>query len=198
MLSIAQSVLRHHPGGMAEMNSARLSDVSSSRPIKEVPIRQLSHSATRVRDMRATRKFYEDFLGLPMVTTMIADFDVVTKAPSNYVHCFFQLSDGSAIAFFQFEKGYRDEGPPHSSDPYERHMALRVDHKSTVDEFAVKADQQGIAHFIVDHDDFYSLYLTDPDGDVVEVTWHKPSLEGLINCDVASAALEKWFKGANA
>lgn len=180
------------------MSSARLSDVSSKLPAKGIAIKQLSHSATRVRDMRATRRFYEDFLGLPMVTTMIANFDVVTKAPSNYVHCFFQLSDGSAIAFFQFEKGYRVDGPPHSSDPYERHMALRVDDKSNVDDLAGKAEQRGIAHFIVDHDDFYSLYLTDPDGDVVEVTWHKPSLDGLINADVASATLEKWFEGANA
>jgi glyoxylase I family protein len=180
------------------MSIGTRSDAASKIDASDIPLKQLSHSATRVRDMRATRRFYEEFLGLPMVTTMVADFDVVTKAPSNYVHCFFQLSDGSAIAFFQFEKGYRDEVLPHTSDPYERHMALRVDTKDKVDEFSVKASRLGIANFIVDHDDFYSLYLTDPDADIVEVTWHKPSFDALIDRDTAAKALERWFKSAQA
>jgi len=62
--------------------------------------------------MEAVRRFYEDFLGLPMVTSLVADFDVVTKAKSNYIHCFFQLADGSCIAFFQFEGGFRHDPLP--------------------------------------------------------------------------------------
>ena len=72
-------------------------------------LRQLSHTATRTRDMEATRRFNEDFLGLPMVAAMQADFDVVTNKPSNYIHCFFQLADNSCIAFFQFEDGFREQ-----------------------------------------------------------------------------------------
>jgi glyoxylase I family protein len=161
-------------------------------------LRQLSHTATRTRDMAATRKFYEDFLGLPMVTTMVADFDAVTNAASNYIHCFFQLADGSSIAFFQFEDGYRDEAFPRSSDPYERHLALRVDDKATVEAFAERAEAHGIGNFIVDHDDFYSLYLLDPDGEQIEVTWHKPSLDGLIDTRKAHEVLTDWLSKAAA
>jgi glyoxylase I family protein len=159
-------------------------------------LRQLSHTATRTRDMEAVRKFYEDFLGLPMVTSMVADFDAVTQAPSNYIHCFFQLADGSCVAFFQFEDGYRDEAHPRSSDPYERHLALRVDDIETVEAYKKRADEFGIDSFIVDHDDFYSLYLLDPDGEQVEVTWHKPSLEALVDPDAAHKQLADWLAAA--
>jgi glyoxylase I family protein len=159
-------------------------------------LRQLSHTATRVRDMEATRRFYEDFLGMPMVTTMVAAFDVVTNKPSNYIHCFFQLADNSCIAFFQFEEGFRDEPLPHSSDPYERHLALRVDDKAAIDRYADRAKEFGIEAFIVDHDDFYSLYLLDPDQDRLELTWHKPSFDDLLDMDVAHHTLENWLAKA--
>jgi glyoxylase I family protein len=178
---------------MQASNKASAKQGAVNQPIL---IRQVSHTATRVLDMAATRDFYEGLLGLPMVITMLADFDVVTQAPSNYIHCFFELSDGSAIAFFQFEGGYRGPMHPRNSDPYERHIALRVEEKETVNAFAAKAEKAGVKHFIVDHDDFYSLYLTDPDGEQVEVTWHKPSYAGLLNRDVASKTLEEWLAKA--
>lgn len=131
-----------------------------------------------------------------MVTTLVADFDVVTKAKSNYIHCFFQLAGGSCIAFFQFEDGFRDEAFPRSSDPYERHLALRVDEKESVDQFSKRATSLGIGNFIVNHDDFYSLYLLDPDGEQVEVTWHKPSYDGIINPGVAHRVLTNWLSAA--
>jgi glyoxylase I family protein len=160
-------------------------------------LRQISHTATRTSDMEATRRFYEDFLGLPMVATMLADFDVVTNERSNYIHCFFQLADTSCIAFFQFEEGFRDQPIPHSSDPYERHIAVRVDDKETVDRYADRAKTLGIEAFIVDHDDFYSLYSLDPNGEQVEVTWHKPSYDLLIDADVAHRTLERWLADAS-
>ena len=159
-------------------------------------LRQLSHTATRTRDMEATRRFYEDFLGLPLVATMLADFDVVTNEPSNYIHCFFQLADKSCIAFFQFEEGFRDDPAPHSSDPYERHLAVRVDDKEMVDRYADRAKNLGIEAFIVDHDDFYSLYSLDPNGEQLEVTWHKPSYDLLLDADAAHRTLERWLTDA--
>lgn len=171
---------------------ARSPTAASSRPL----LQQLSHTATQTNDMEAVRKFYEDFLGLPMVTTLVADFDAVTNDKSNYVHCFFQLADGSCIAFFQFEEGYRDEVFPHTNDPYERHLALRVDERHTVDEFSARAKDLGVEGFVIDHDDFYSLYLIDPNGDPIEVTWHKPSLEHVLDAPKAHKTLDEWLANA--
>lgn len=159
-------------------------------------VRQLSHTATRTKDMEATRVFYEDFLGLPMITSLVADFDAVTNDTSNYIHCFFQLADGSAVAFFQFEDGYRDDVFPRTSDPYERHLALRVDTKEVVEDFQRKANERGLQNFIIDHDDFYSLYLHDPDGDQIELAWHKPSLEQLVDPEKARRVLKDWLAAA--
>lgn len=156
-------------------------------------IQQLSHAAVRVRDIERTRVFYEDVLGLPMVSTLIADFDVVTKAPSNYVHCFFELADGSAIAFFQFEDGYRDAPAPRFTDPYERHLALRTETEDDVHQMHERAKAEGIDCFIVDHDWCFSLYLTDPDGEVIEITAHRKEADDVLNQPDAHESLRNWL-----
>lgn len=156
-------------------------------------IQQLSHSAVRVRDMEKTRWFYEDLLGLPLTSSLVAHFDVVTNAPSNYIHCFFELADGSAVAFFQFEEGYRDEPFPRISDPYERHTALRADSDESVVRLHERAKSAGVECFTVDHEWCYSLYLTDPDGEIIEITAHRPSAEEVLDHEGARDILEQWL-----
>ena len=69
-----------------------------------ISIKQLSHTAVRIMDMRKTRAFYEDLLGLPMISSQIADFDVVTGEKSNYIHCFFEMADGAYWLFSSLRK----------------------------------------------------------------------------------------------
>lgn len=178
----------------APTNDTAIADATARASTVLPPIRQLSHLATRTNDMEAVRKFYEDFLCLPMTVSMVADFDVVTNAKSNYLHCFFQLDDKSSIAFFQFEDGFRGDAFPRTSDGYERHLALRVDRIEDVETYKQRAIHFGVEHFIVDHDDFYSLYLLDPDGEQLEITWHKPSLEQIVSAGEAHQILEDWLK----
>lgn len=167
------------------------------QPAAALPkIKQVSHIATRTHDIEAVRIFYEDFLGLPMTVSLVADYDAVTEAKSNYLHCFFQLHDGSSIAFFMFEDGYRDQAFPRTSDAYERHLALRVDQKADVDAYQRRADEFGIKNFVIDHDDFYSVYVQDPDGEQIEISWHKPSLDNIIAAGDARAVFDKWLKDA--
>jgi catechol 2,3-dioxygenase-like lactoylglutathione lyase family enzyme len=156
-------------------------------------LRQVSHLAIRTEQMGAVRSFYEGFLGLPMVTSLVADVDPQTGGPSNYIHCFFQMADGSCIAFFQCGKGLR--GPPtsHTSDALERHLALRVDEKEEVDGFLDRAKAFGIEGFVIDHEDFYSFYTYDPDGDCVEITWHKPSISEINDPVAAHRILDQWL-----
>jgi hypothetical protein len=64
---------------------------------------QLHHTAYVTRDLEATRLFYEDLLGFPLIATW-CESDELFGAMPTYCHCLFGIGDGGALAFFQFEK----------------------------------------------------------------------------------------------
>jgi catechol 2,3-dioxygenase-like lactoylglutathione lyase family enzyme len=53
------------------------------------------------KDLEATRHFYEDILGLPLIATW-CEKDFLFGKDRTYCHCFFGIGDGGALAFFQF------------------------------------------------------------------------------------------------
>src|SRR5260370_21887206 len=57
-------------------------------------IKGVHHNAYRCRDSEETRIFYEDFLGLRLVS----DFEI---DKGNALHTFFEMDDGSCLAFFE-------------------------------------------------------------------------------------------------
>ena len=61
----------------------------------------LHHTAYTTKDMEKTRVFYEEVIGLPLVTTW-SESDELFGQVRTYCHCFFGLADGGALAFFQF------------------------------------------------------------------------------------------------
>ena len=66
---------------------------------------RLHHTAYVTKDQEATRAFYEDMLGFPLLATW-SEADELFGAVRVYCHTFFGLADGSALAFFQFaERG---------------------------------------------------------------------------------------------
>ena len=58
---------------------------------------RLHHNAYVSRDLEATREFYEDVIGLPLLATW-CEKDVLFGAERTYCHCFFGLGDGGAHA----------------------------------------------------------------------------------------------------
>ena len=63
-------------------------------------IKGLHHNAYRCRDSEQTRQFYEDFLGLPLAGTLQIGVTKTGRACST-LHTFYQLDDGSYLAFFE-------------------------------------------------------------------------------------------------
>ena len=63
--------------------------------------KRLHHTAYVTKDQAATRAFYEDILGFPLLATW-SEADELFGAVRVYCHTFFGLADGSALAFFQF------------------------------------------------------------------------------------------------
>ena len=57
-------------------------------------IKGLHHNAYRCRDSEETRIFYEDFLGLRLVSAFEID-------QGRGLHTFFEMDDGSCLAFFE-------------------------------------------------------------------------------------------------
>ena len=133
-------------------------------------IKGLHHAAYRCRDSEETRKFYEEFLGLPLVNA----FEITeTKSgrATHVLHSFYAMDDGSCVAFFEdpatpFEfKTQRD---------YDLHIALEVANE-VLQPMLDKGKQAGLeARGIADHDGIHSIYFRDPNGYVVELTAKRP------------------------
>jgi len=156
-------------------------------------IKMLSHTAVRVRDLGKTREFYEDVLGLPLVSTQLQSVNPETGEPTNYMHCFFEVADGSTIAFFQFDEGIRGPILPHTSDAFERHLALRTDTEEEVRRLSKRYQELGIETYTVDHDWCFSVYAIDPDGDNIEVTYHRPHADEVLSMPDARVQLDEWL-----
>jgi catechol 2,3-dioxygenase-like lactoylglutathione lyase family enzyme len=132
-------------------------------------IRGLHHNAYRCRDSGATRRFYEDFLGLPLVEA----FEIrstQTGRGARVLHTFYRLGDGSFLAFFEAPEQPFEFKPQHDFD---LHIALEVDAVHLHAMFA-KGKAAGIeTRGISDHGCVDSIYFRDPNGYVIELTCKK-------------------------
>ncbi|MBS0317764.1 MAG: VOC family protein [Proteobacteria bacterium] len=135
-----------------------------------VPILGLHHFAWRCRDCEETRHFYEDLLGLPLVHVIKADRVPSTGEYCPYVHIFFQMRDGSHIAFFDLGDDVKAEPSP-NTPAWVNHLALRV---ASIDDLkATKARLEAAAVEVLgitDHHIIRSIYFFDPNGIRVELT----------------------------
>lgn len=128
-------------------------------------IKGLHHSAYRCRDTEETRKFYEDFLGLPLIEAL-AIGETKTGRTANVLHTFFQMDDGSCLAFFEVPDVPFDFKQQHDFD---LHIALTVD-EDTLHKMLEKGRSQGIhTRGPADHGFVHSIYFRDPNGYVVEL-----------------------------
>jgi catechol 2,3-dioxygenase-like lactoylglutathione lyase family enzyme len=157
-------------------------------------IRGLHHNAYRCRDSDETRRFYEDFLGLPLVNA----FEITeTKSgrETHVMHSFYAMDDGSCLAFFEvFGEAPSvafDFSPKHD---YDLHIALEVAHDALAPMLA-KARAAGIdARGIADHGMIDSIYLRDPNGYVIELTAKRADHDAQMDParNGARANLERW------
>lgn len=160
---------------------------------------RLHHNAYVTRDMEATRHFYEDLIGMPLVATWCESDELFGKERT-YCHCFFGLSDGSALAFFQFANGEDQElfGPPMPSSPF-HHIAVNVDAKTQqlVEKRLAKAGFKAPNFYVLEHGYCRSIYATDPNGMILELTVDNPEVAAgdEKRRATAHADLKRWLAG---
>jgi catechol 2,3-dioxygenase-like lactoylglutathione lyase family enzyme len=153
-------------------------------------IKGLHHSAYRCRDSEETRKFYQDFLGLKLVGTLDIK-ETKSARKSSVLHTFYQMDDGSCLAFFEAPDMPFDFKAQHDFD---LHIALEVDEPTLLAMFA-KGKEQGIhTRGIADHGMVHSIYFRDPNGYVIELTAKMPSHDEAMNpaTNGAREILDKW------
>jgi catechol 2,3-dioxygenase-like lactoylglutathione lyase family enzyme len=128
-------------------------------------IRGLHHNAYRCRDAEETRRFYEDFLGLPLANALEIG-QTATGRTANVLHSFFEMDDGSYLAFFEVPDNPFDFKEQHDFD---LHIALEVSNEALHDMLA-KGKAAGIdTRGIADHGFVHSIYFRDPNGYVIEL-----------------------------
>ena len=160
---------------------------------------RLHHSAYVTKDQAATRAFYEDLIGLPLVATW-KEQERAGERTRSYVHTFYALADGSALAFFQFADP-EDQARMGPEIPFSPaiHVALKVS-RATQDAIAKRLEQAAWkpeATSIHDHGYCRSLYTRDPSGMLLELTADADDVETINATRRASARadLEAWLAG---
>jgi glyoxylase I family protein len=160
---------------------------------------RLHHNAFVTKDQGATRAFYEDILGFPLVATW-AESDELFGAVRTYCHTFFGLADGSALAFFQFadEADQRQFDPELAPSPF-RHIALKVDAdgQAELQRRLEEAEWKPDGTYVLEHGYCRSLYTEDPNGMLLEFTVDVPEVDQIAEARAADAheTLRRWLAG---
>ena len=153
-------------------------------------IRKLHHAAYRCRDSEQTRHFYEDFLGLPLAETLEIG-ETKSGRKTQTLHTFYQLDDGSFVAFFEAPDMPFEFKAQHDFD---LHIALEVAPEVLSDMLA-KGKAAGIeTRGISDHGMIHSIYFRDPNGYVVELTAKMPGHDHTMDRTTNNARekLDRW------
>lgn len=153
-------------------------------------IKGLHHNAYRCRDSEETRRFYEDFLGLPLVHSLPIG---VTKTgrKANVLHTFYRMGDGSFLAFFEAP------GEPFEfkkQADFDLHIALEVT-PAALKQMFEKGKAAGMeVRGVSDHHFIDSIYFRDPNGYVIELTAKRPNYDEVMKAAEGEArkALDAW------
>jgi catechol 2,3-dioxygenase-like lactoylglutathione lyase family enzyme len=155
-------------------------------------IKGLHHNAYRCRDSEETRKFYEGFLGLPLVQAFEIK-ETKSGRRTSALHSFYALDDGSCLAFFEAPDMPFEFKTQHD---YDLHIALEVSQQALKEMFA-KGKAAGIeTRGISDHGFIDSIYFRDPNGYVIELTAKRPGHDEAMDPkkNRARERLEDWQK----
>jgi catechol 2,3-dioxygenase-like lactoylglutathione lyase family enzyme len=153
-------------------------------------IKGLHHNAYRCRDSEETRRFYEDFLGLRLVNALDLS-ETKTGRPTHTLHTFYQLDDGSCLAFFETDDFPFEFKKQHD---YDLHIALEVAPESLRTMLQKGRDSGLDVRGPSDHGMIDSIYFRDPNGYVIELCAKRAGHDAAMNpaLNGARSTLQKW------
>ena len=160
---------------------------------------RLHHTAYVTEDLEATRAFYEDVIGLPL-SACWTEIDHLFGKDRTYCHLFFDLADGSSLAFFSFAdpEDQAEFGPELAPSPF-RHIALKVDAEAQaeIEGRIAKAGIESPKTYVLEHGYCRSVYVEDPNGMILEFCRDDPkAAEGADERKArAHDELKRWLAG---
>jgi len=134
-------------------------------------VRGVDHAAFPTYDAKATVHFYRDVLGFPVVHATCALGWGPGQHP-DFIHFFFDIGQGDRLAFFHYFGIERYEDP-HIPDLLKRarHLAIHVDTEDDLIEYRRRLDASDHpCELQVRHETVESIYVTDPNGYLIEFT----------------------------
>lgn len=156
-------------------------------------LKKLHHAAYRCKDAQTTTEFYTNVLGLKLAAALVQDEIHSIKKHEPHTHIFFQMADGSYIAFFEILAGF-DTYTPDVGD-WAQHLALEVEDQATADIILARLASRGVE--IVGPElhggIIKSWYFYDPNGHRLEIvvpTGGKDVWDRL--AELAPAGLDEW------
>jgi len=152
--------------------------------------KSLHHMAFRCRDSEETRRFYEEVIGLPLAAALELG-NSATGRPVSALHTFFEIKDGSYLAFFEVDGSPFDFKPQHDFD---LHIALESDLPALAAAVSAAKARGLEVRGPSDHGFIRSTYFRDPNGYVVELTVKQPGHSDTMDAErgKARAKLARW------
>ena len=156
----------------------------------------LNHVAYLTRDTAKTVDFYTDVLGMRLVGHALDDQVGSTGEAQRFLHTFFEMDDGSCVAFFELE-GLADEPDQTVVPAWVRHIALSVPDLDALEEARRRIAGAGIDVIgPVDHEGIWSsIYFFEHNGIRVELTYQRRPL-GDVDAEAARRAVDEWVASA--
>ena len=138
--------------------------------IARIESRGVHHVAYTTRDAEATYDFYTNKLGMPLLHT-----EINLQGDGFFRHFFFGMGNGETIAFFEVngvgeEADYKTDISTSLGLPqWTNHIAFKLDSLEELDAMIEQLHERGLDEMLkLDHGWCTSVYLTDPNGIMVE------------------------------
>jgi len=161
--------------------------------------KKLHHAAFRCRDARETVEFYTDVLGLKFSHAVGGDHVPSTGEYDPHIHVFFEMEDGSSIAFFEVPRGPGGMRDTTMAD-WIQHFAFEVADEDELEKARAKLEERGLDVLGPVHHGFIrSIYFHDPSGHRLELTRRCPvPAEDVARAEAdAPRLLELWDRTHN-
>ena len=156
-------------------------------------IRKLHHVAYRCRNAHQTVAFYTQVLGLKFAHAVRNDKVPSTREFYPHLHIFFEMDDGSYVAFFELPTEDAMGFDPNTPG-WVQHLALEVDDQAALETWMERLRTHGVEFIgLTDHGFVRSIYFFDPSGHRLELTYRSVASDYLADAPQhALELLERW------
>ena len=143
-----------------------------ARAAPGVALQGVHHTARPTWKLAETVRFYRDVMGLKICHAITAKGWGPEDHP-DFLHFFFDSGNGSTIAFFYYLGSQRPVDPvPWDHWLYRSvHTAWRVLDRDTLMAWKQRLESFGYEVMVVKHEILESIYVTDPNDYMIEISW---------------------------